>query len=53
MKDYFLNFCFLDVDAIVLCGVGGVLNPNTIPHIKAKIICGAANNQLGGELMNY
>ena len=28
------------------CAVGGILNPKTIPHIKAPIICGAANNQL-------
>jgi glutamate dehydrogenase/leucine dehydrogenase len=26
--------------------LGGVLNPDTIPRLKAKIICGAANNQL-------
>lgn len=25
---------------------GAVLNPTTIPQIKAKIVCGAANNQL-------
>ena len=26
--------------------LGGVLNPDTIPRLKAKIVCGAANNQL-------
>ncbi len=26
--------------------VGAVLNPRTIPRIKARIVCGAANNQL-------
>ena len=28
------------------CACGAVLNPETIPMIKAKIVCGAANNQL-------
>jgi glutamate dehydrogenase/leucine dehydrogenase len=26
--------------------LGGSLNPHTIPRLKAKIVCGAANNQL-------
>ncbi len=30
--------------------VGAVLNPRTIPKIKAKIVCGAANNQLEDAL---
>ncbi len=29
--------------------LGGILNPDTIPLLKAKIICGAANNQLLDE----
>lgn len=29
--------------------LGGVLNPDTIPMLKAKIVCGAANNQLLDE----
>lgn len=33
-------------DILVPNALGGVLNQNTIPNIKAKIICGAANNQL-------
>ncbi|CAG8754840.1 8717_t:CDS:2, partial [Racocetra fulgida] len=37
-----------DVDAVSPCGIGGILNTETIPNIKAKIICGAANNQLQG-----
>jgi leucine dehydrogenase len=28
------------------CATGGVLNPRTIPKIRARIVCGAANNQL-------
>lgn len=29
------------------CATGNILNKNTIPQIRAKVICGAANNQLG------
>ena len=39
----------IDVDAVSPCGVGGILTPQTIPKIKSKIVCGAANNQLGGK----
>lgn len=37
-----------DVDAEVFapCAMGGVLNDNTIPRLKAHIVAGAANNQL-------
>jgi len=37
-----------DVDADVYspCALGGTVNDKTIDRIKAKIICGAANNQL-------
>ena len=37
-----------DVNADVYspCALGGTLNENTIDRIKAKVICGAANNQL-------
>lgn len=33
-------------DILAPCAIGGILNPTTIPNIKAKIVCGAANNQL-------
>ena len=33
-------------DIIAPCATGGVLNPRTIPGIRAPIVCGAANNQL-------
>jgi len=33
-------------DIFVPNALGGVLNPDTIPLIQAKIVCGAANNQL-------
>ena len=37
-----------DIQCDVLCpaATGGILNPSSIPHIKASLICGAANNQL-------
>ncbi len=35
-----------DVDIFSPCALGGVLNDETIPRLKCKIIAGAANNQL-------
>ncbi len=49
-----------DVDADVYspCALGGTVNEKTLPRLKCKIICGAANNQLanddiGDELERY
>lgn len=39
----------LDVDVFSPCALGGVLNNQTIPQIKAKIIAGTANNVLLDE----
>jgi leucine dehydrogenase len=36
----------LDVDVFAPCAMGGILNDDTIPRLKAQIIAGAANNQL-------
>ena len=36
----------VECDVFSPCATGAILNPNTIPKINAKIICGAANNQL-------
>ncbi len=33
-------------DIVAPCATGATLNPVTIPRIKARIVCGAANNQL-------
>ena len=40
-----------DVDADVYspCALGGTVNEDTIDRIKAKVICGAANNQLATD----
>ena len=35
-----------DVDVLCPCALGGVLDELTIPQIRAKAICGGANNQL-------
>lgn len=40
------SILFEDCDIVAPCATGAVFNPATIPNIKAKIICGAANNQL-------
>ncbi|MBA4283963.1 MAG: amino acid dehydrogenase [Xanthomonadaceae bacterium] len=36
----------LDVDVFAPCALGAVLNARTIPQIRARIVAGAANNQL-------
>lgn len=36
----------MDVDVFSPCALGGVLNSDTIPKIKAKVIAGTANNVL-------
>jgi len=46
----------LDVDVFAPCALGAILNDRTIPQLKARIVAGAANNQLaearhGVELM--
>lgn len=46
----------LDVDVFAPCALGAALNDQTIPQLKARIVAGAANNQLaearhGVELM--
>lgn len=35
-----------DVDVLAPCALGAILNDETIPTIRAKVVCGAANNQL-------
>jgi leucine dehydrogenase len=38
-----------DCDIFAPCALGGIINDNTIPQLKAKAIAGAANNQLREE----
>ena len=35
-----------ECDILSPCATGAILNDRTIPFIKAKVVCGAANNQL-------
>jgi leucine dehydrogenase len=35
-----------DVDVLAPCALGNILTSTTIPLIKAKVVAGAANNQL-------
>jgi leucine dehydrogenase len=37
----------LRVDVYCPCALGNVLNDQTIPQLRCKIVCGSANNQLG------
>lgn len=38
-----------DVDVFAPCALGAVINDDTIPRLKAKVICGGANNQLQSQ----
>jgi leucine dehydrogenase len=40
---------FSNVDVLAPCALGNVLTAQTIPNIQAKIVAGAANNQLATE----
>ncbi len=45
-EPYDISIFKTDCDIFAPCSMGAVLNPMTIPLLKAKIVCGAANNQL-------
>ncbi len=36
----------VECDVFAPCAVGGILNSDTVPRLRAKIVAGAANNQL-------
>jgi len=38
-----------DADILAPCALGGILSARTIPDLKARLVCGAANNQLATE----
>jgi leucine dehydrogenase len=40
---------FADVDILAPCALGNILNSESIPRIRAKVVAGAANNQLSTE----
>ena len=35
-----------EMDVYAPCALGGALNDDTVPRLRAKVVCGAANNQL-------
>jgi leucine dehydrogenase len=37
---------FVECDVLAPCAVGAVLNAHTVPRLRARIVCGCANNQL-------
>jgi glutamate dehydrogenase/leucine dehydrogenase len=37
-------------DVLAPCALGGVLDPKTIPGVRAALVCGSANNQLACEV---
>ncbi len=39
----------VEADIFCPCALGGIINNNTIPRLKVKIIAGGANNQLADE----
>jgi leucine dehydrogenase len=40
---------YSDVDVLAPCALGNILTSQTIPALKAKVVAGAANNQLATE----
>jgi leucine dehydrogenase len=38
-----------EVDVIVPCALGGILNDESVPRLQAPVIAGAANNQLADD----
>jgi leucine dehydrogenase len=39
----------IQADIFAPCALGGILNADTIPHLRAKIVAGGANNQFWDE----
>ena len=39
----------VDCDIFAPCALGGVLNPQTIPQLRCRVVAGGANNQLLSE----
>lgn len=39
----------VEADVLAPCALGGVLNADTIPHLRVRLVCGGANNQLATE----
>ena len=37
---------FVECDVLAPCALGGVVNEQTLPKIRARVVCGSANNVL-------
>jgi len=37
---------YAECDVLAPCAMGGIINPDSIPHLNCRAIAGAANNQL-------
>jgi len=44
------SILFTECDIVAPCATGAILNSDTIPKVKAKVVCGAANNQLANPI---
>ena len=40
-----------DVDILAPCALGGILDQHSVPALRARIVCGAANNQLAHDAL--
>jgi leucine dehydrogenase len=38
-----------DVDVLAPCALGGVIDEHTVARVRARVVCGAANNQLADD----
>jgi leucine dehydrogenase len=38
-----------DVDVVAPCALGGVLDDDTVPRLRCRVVAGAANNQLAAD----
>ena len=38
-----------ECDILAPCALGGVLNPQSIPRLQCRVVCGSANNQLAED----
>jgi leucine dehydrogenase len=44
------DLLYADVDVLVPCALGNILTSVTIPKLRARVVAGAANNQLATEI---
>jgi leucine dehydrogenase len=40
-----------EVDVLVPCALGGILDDETVPRLRCRVVAGAANNQLADDLI--